>query len=140
MNIKKKVDSIVRTHKTRNPFEIIKGLNAIVLFVNLDGIRGFYQYFQRNNIIYINESLSDHEKEFVCAHELGHMFLHKDSNALYMDTHTHLNTNKYEIEADKFAMELLIDDKILIDYQRDTTEKLAQRLGYNEELINLRLH
>lgn len=67
----------------------------ILVYAPLNGVRGFYQYFQRNHIIYIDENLSDSEKRFVCAHELGHMLLHKKANALFMDTHTFFNTEKY---------------------------------------------
>lgn len=62
MDIKKKADSLVRKHQTRNPFEIIQGMNVIVVFAPLCGVRGFYQYFQRNNIIYIDENLPENEK------------------------------------------------------------------------------
>ena len=95
MDIKGIVNSIVRKNKTRNPFEIIKGMNVILLFVPLKNVRGFYQYFQRNNLIYIDESLPEHEQLHVCAHELGHMLLHKKANALFMDTYTGFNTTKY---------------------------------------------
>lgn len=139
MDIKKLANSIARQHHSRNPFEIIKGLNVILLFVPLEGVRGFYQYFQRNNIIYIDESLPTHEQIFVCAHELGHMFLHKKSNTIFMDTYTNFNTSKYENEANKFAMELLIPDNFLIENQNYTVGQIARRLGYNEELIKLRL-
>lgn len=77
MDIKKIVNSLVKKHKTRNPFEIVKGMNVILVPVPLEGVRGFYQYFQRNNIIYIDDSLPEHEQILVCAHELGHMLLHK---------------------------------------------------------------
>ena len=77
MDIKKIVNSLVKKYKTRNPFEIIKGMNVILVPVPLEGVRGFYQYFQRNNIIYIDDSLPEHEQILVCAHELGHMLLHK---------------------------------------------------------------
>ena len=98
MDIKKKADSLVRKYRTRNPFEIIQGLNVILVFAPLIGTRAFYQYFQRNNLIYINENLSSHEKAFECAHEMGHMFLHKKANAIFMDTRTCFNTNRFEIE------------------------------------------
>ena len=86
MDIKKKADYLARKYQTRNPFEILRGLNAILVFVPLVGTRAFYQYFQRNNIIYINENLSQHEQIFECAHEMGHMILHKKANAIFMDT------------------------------------------------------
>lgn len=139
MNVKRLADSLVRKYNTRNPFEIISNLNVIVVFYPLYGVKGFYQYFQRNNIIYIDEMLPDREKLFVCAHELGHMLLHKNANAIFMDSRTQLNTNKYELEADKFAMDLLVSDSIIEMHLDYTTEQLARMLGYSKKLIELRL-
>lgn len=139
MNVRDTVTNLVKKHRTRNPFDILKGMNVIVLFVPLIDIRGFYQYFQRNNIIYINEDLSDIEKIFVCAHELGHMLMHKQANCLYMDTHTNFNTNKYEIEANKFAMELLLPDAELHQYPDLTLDQLSRMFGYSKSLLELRL-
>ena len=98
MDIKRLVNSLVRKHKTRDPFEIIENLNAIVVFHPLQGVRGFYQYFQRNNIIYIDETLSEHEQRLVCAHELGHMLLHKKSNAIFMDSRTSLTQRNMRLK------------------------------------------
>ena len=42
-----------------------------------------------------------------------------------MDSRTMLNTNHYEKEADIFAMDLLIGDDMLMEYQ-----------GYNNESVN----
>ena len=67
------------------------------------------------------------------------MLLHKKANALFMDTYTGFNTTKYEMEADLFAMELLVPDEIFLEYQEFTTDQIARALGYNEELIKLRL-
>ena len=139
MDIKKKADYLARKYQTRNPFEILRGLNAILVFVPLVGTRAFYQYFQRNNIIYINENLSQHEQIFECAHEMGHMILHKKANAIFMDTRTYFNTNKFEFEADTFAMDLLISDDDLKEYPNYTTEQLSRFLGYEKRLIELRL-
>ena len=139
VDIKRKVNQLVRLFGTRDPFEMIKGMNVILVFYPLDGVRGFYQYFKRNNIIYIDESLSRHDQQFVCAHELGHMFLHKRSNALFMDTRTQFNTSRYELEADKFAVNLLISDSVLREYPDYSTDQLSRLLGYDKKLIELRL-
>lgn len=139
MDIKKKTDSLVRKYHTRNPFEIIQGLNVILVFAPLIDTRAFYQYFQRNNIIYIDENLSRHEQIFECAHEMGHMFLHKKANTIFMDTRTGFNTNKFEKEADTFAMDLLIGDDVLAEYRDYDTEQLSRLLGYEKRLIELRL-
>lgn len=139
VDIKRKVNQLVRLFDTRDPFEMIKGMNVILVFYPLDGVRGFYQYFKRNNIIYIDESLSRHDQRFVCAHELGHMFLHKRSNALFMDTRTQFNTSRYELEADKFAINLLISDSVLEEYADYSAEQLSRLIGYDQKLIMLRL-
>ena len=139
MNIKRLADSLVRKYNTRNPFEIISNLNAIVIFYPLHGVKGFYQYFQRNNLIYIDEALDDVEKNFVCSHEIVHMLLHKKTNAIFMDSRTQLNTTKYEIEADRFAVDLLIPDETILENGQMTTEQLGRMLGYSKDLIELRL-
>lgn len=139
MDIKKKANTLLRKYGTRNPFDIVKSLNVIVLRVPLVDIRGFYQHFQRNNIIYLNEDLSEHEAKFVLAHELGHMFLHKNTNTIFMDTATHFNTDKYEIEADTFAINLLIPDETLMEYQEFSLDQTARALGYDKKMIKLRL-
>lgn len=139
MGIKEKADLLSRKHQSRNPFEIIKGMNAILVFAPLTGVRGFYQYFQRNNIIYIDENLPHHEKMFVCAHELGHMLLHKRANAVFMDSRTLLNTSQYEREADLFAISFLIGDDMLYEHREFTTEQLSRLWGYQREMIELRL-
>lgn len=139
MDIKARVDKLVRKYKTRDPFEMIKGMNVILVLYPLDGVRGFYQYFQRNNIIYIDESLSEHDKFFVLAHEIGHMILHKKSNAIFMDTRTQFRTSRYETEANKFAMELLISDDSLSEYNEYAIDKLSLIFGYHKKLIELRL-
>ena len=139
MDIKKKAEALAQEYQTRNPFRIIRGLNVILVFVPLVDVRGFYQYFQRNNIIYIDEDLPPHEQAFVCAHELGHMFLHKKSNAIFMDTRTQFNARRYEIEANTFAMYLLIGDDMLLEHSGCTINQIARLFGYQRELIELRL-
>ncbi len=140
MDIKKRANELAGKFQTRNPFEIIQGLNVILVFAPLIDTRAFYQYFQRNNIIYIDENLLYREKIFECAHEMGHMFLHKKANAIFMDTRTGFNTSRYEKEADIFAMDLLVEDNILIEYQDYSIEQLSRLLGYEKRLIELRLN
>lgn len=138
MNVRNKARSLVRRYNSRNPFEIIENLNVIVVFYPLERVRGFYQYFKRTNIIYIDERLSDKEKLFVCAHELGHMVLHKKSNAIFMDSRTHFKTDKFETEADLFAIELLISDEDIEENKNFTLEQMSKALGYEQRLIELK--
>ena len=133
MCIKRRVSQLVRKYQTRDPFEMIKGLNVILVHYPLEGVRGFYQYFQRNNIIYLDE------QRFVLAHELGHMFLHKKANAIFMDTRTQFNTDKFELEANLFAMELLLPDSFLDEYRDFTIDQISRMTGYHKRLIELRI-
>lgn len=132
-------NKLAKKFGTRNPFEIIKGMNVILVFIDLVDVRGFYQYFQRNNIIYIDQNLSRAEQIWVCAHELAHMILHKKSNTVFMDTRTHFNTSIYEIEADKFAIELLVSDDDLTEYKNYTIEQISRLMGYQQKIMELRL-
>ena len=56
-----------------------------------------------------------------------------------MDSRTHLNTHRYEVEADMFAMDLLIDDDMIAEYKPYTVDQISHLLGYRKELIELRL-
>lgn len=134
MDIKKLANKLAGKYGTRNPFEIIKGMNVILVFADLIEIRGFYQYFQRNNIIYIDQNLPYKEQVFVCAHELGHMLMHKKSNTVFMDTKTHFNTSIYENEANTFAAELLIPDEIILENKDFTKEQIARLCGYDKRI------
>lgn len=139
MDIRNVVSAVIHKYDSRNPFEIVEAKGAIVIFAPLIDVRGFYQYFQRNSIIYIDENLDYAEKNFVCAHELGHIMLHKKSNAVYMDTKAFFNSNKLEKEANIFATELLIPDEIILENYHYTIEQLSRLLGYEKKLIELRL-
>ena len=139
MRIKRRVEQIVRKYRTRDPFEMIKGMNVILVYYPLEGVHGFYQYFQRNNIIYLDERLSKNEQRFVLAHELGHMFLHKKANAIFMDTRTQFNTDKFELEANTFAIDLLLPDSLLEEYKEFTIEQISRLTGYHKRLIELRV-
>lgn len=139
MEIKKLADSLVRKYRTRDPFEIIRGMNVILVFAPLTDTRAFYQYFQRNNIIYIDDGLSRHEQTFECAHEMGHMLMHKKINTIFMDTRTGFNTDRFENEADSFAMNLLIGDDRLVEYEGYTIGEVSRLLGYDRRLVELRL-
>ena len=70
MDIKKRVNQIVRKYGTRNPLEIVEKMDMILVRYPLEGVRGFYHYFQRNHIIYVDDRLPDHMVLFVIAHEL----------------------------------------------------------------------
>jgi len=73
---KQMAQKLIARFQTNDPFKIAENLDYIVIFVPLHRIRGFHQYIKRNHIIYIDDSLDTEKQRWVCAHELGHIFLH----------------------------------------------------------------
>lgn len=41
--------------------------------------------------------------------------------------------------ANRFAIELLVSDDLLMEYQNCSISQVARSLGYTEEILNLRL-
>ena len=59
-----------------NIYNLIKDKKITLKYVDLDSsVRGL----SVDNIIFINSNISDFDKEFVIAHEIGHYELHDDS-------------------------------------------------------------
>jgi Zn-dependent peptidase ImmA (M78 family) len=139
MEIKAIASRLVRNHGTRDPFRIAAALGFIIIDTPLDGIRGYYQYIHRCHIIYLNNDLSEQERCWVCAHELGHAFLHKGLNRIFMDKHTHMATNRYEREADRFAADLLYSDEFLQDFVGCSYITVAENLGMSNEVAEYRM-
>lgn len=139
MDQKRIADSLVRKFKTRNPFRIADSLGLTVIHTPLRGIRGFYQYVARCGIIYLDSSLPEHESRFVCAHEIGHALLHRGCNRIFMDSHTYFPVNRYEVEANRFAVDLLFDDDDLRDLLEYPLQLAADCMGVSVELAEYRM-
>jgi Zn-dependent peptidase ImmA (M78 family) len=133
------ISRLVNEHMTRNPIEIAENLGIIVLYEPLGSINGYYNTAFRQKFIHINRDLPDHRKVFTAAHELGHAILHPNSNTPFLRERTYLSVDKMEIEANSFAVTLLISDEDLKEYKELTTGQLAMLYGYHEKLIQLRL-
>lgn len=139
MRIKEVVQKTVRRYDTRNPFEIARQKQIRILYENLGAINGYYKTAYRQKQIHINQNRSKHMQQFVCAHELGHAILHSNSNTPFLRGNTFFLVDKLEIEANTFALELLISDEELAQYKNFNTEQIARIYGYHQKLIELRL-
>lgn len=139
MKFKHMAESLVRKFKTRNPFAIAEALGYIVLRVPLKGIRGFYQQLRRCTIIYIAEDLPYWDAAFVCAHEIGHVLLHRGCNRIFMDTHAFFKVNTYEIEADRFALNLIWSDEDVVCFFCLPVAAFADAAGVSTETAKYRM-
>lgn len=138
--IKRKVEHLINRYKTNDPYEIASKKNIIVLFELLGNTLGYFHTFKRIKIIHINKNLDKYLQRFVCAHELGHAILHKEINTPFLKKNTLYSVQKIEVEANTFAVELLLPDDIINEYKREviTAEKIASLHGIPREVIGLK--
>ncbi|MGN4416303.1 ImmA/IrrE family metallo-endopeptidase [Bacillus cereus group sp. MYBK249-1] len=120
MKIKEYVLRIVKKHDTTNPFEIAERKNIIVLFEDLGNTLGFYNTYKRSKFIHINNKINETTQRFVCAHELGHAVLHPKANTPFLRNQTFFSVDRLEIEANTFAVELLLSDEMISEYKNTT--------------------
>lgn len=137
--IKKRVAYYSKKFKTRNPFEIADSLGILYQIGDI-GCDGCYLFLKNHRYIFLNQNLSDHDMKLVMAHELGHAILHRKQNCYFIRHKTLLLNSKTEIEANKFAIELLISDDFLAEHSHYTIDQLSRMTGYHQKLFELRLH
>lgn len=113
-SIKKEAEKIVEFYNTNNLSAIADYLGIIILTSKLGEVQGFLQHYNHHFIIHVNENI-EHEtiREKVIAHELAHYFLHKHLNTFQLTLNTLSFEGTIEREADIFASELLLPDKVL---------------------------
>lgn len=93
--------------------EIAYTLNADVKESDLGGSSGRILMNENNAIITIDSKVKlESKRNFILAHEIGHLILHKNITPLFSDTNKTLSEwyakGKHEIEANQFASELLM--------------------------------
>lgn len=137
--IKQIVNGLIEMYSTRDVYELLNNLEVTLirkeLFKNEKG--RFFRDMFGNETIFISNNLSEEEEKIVIAHELGHLILHTDLNTSFYTENHLINKNKLEMEANKFAAELLIPDDVEI-YEDETISHLACRLNVSEELMKLK--
>ena len=115
MTIKDVYYSLVKEFGTTNPFNIAGQLGITVLFNDLGTNNGLYHTLEickkTYHYIHINNNLSDDDKRYTMAHELGHFILHKNSNLHFLRRISRVPLSRQEIEADLFASYFIISDE-----------------------------
>lgn len=125
---------------SNDPFYIAKCLGIHVLHESLGSICGYYSYYKRIRMIHINDQLDDDLQRFTCAHELGHALLHPNTNTSFLKKNTFFSTEKIEREANTFAVELLMPDDQLSEFQDTnlTIYEAAEMYGVPHEICKLK--
>ncbi|WP_439741124.1 ImmA/IrrE family metallo-endopeptidase [Bacillus pseudomycoides] len=131
MDIKEYVLNITNKHQTTDPFEIARQKNIYVLYADLGSTLGFYNTYKRFKFIHINNQINETLQRFVCAHELGHALLHPKANTPFLRNQTFFSVDRFEIEANTFAVELLLTDEMISTYKdtRLSIQEIAEIHG-----------
>lgn len=129
--MKNTVKNLISEHRSRDPYKIAKQLGIIVLEENLGSINGYFNEVLGHKFIHINENLPDHLKRFTAAHELGHAILHPNFNHFFLKNYTHFNIDKYEKEANDFAILLICDENI---NELQTIDEISKFYGFGEKI------
>lgn len=139
MDIRDIVESLIHKYHTRDPYDLADFLHIRISRHELGNIRGYYLKKYRIKQILLNCRLSKFEERFVLAHEIGHSVMHPNINAPFLKEHSLITVSKFEVAANKFAVELLIPNEVLLENWQLTIEQLSRLTGYSEALIKLRL-
>lgn len=129
--MRNRVQKLVLEHQTKDPYIISCQLGIIVLEENLGSIDGYFNEVMGFKFIHVNENLSDYRKRFVVAHELGHAILHPNFNHHFLKNHTLFNIDRYEKEANDFAIHLIVDENI---NDLETIEEISTFYGFDENI------
>jgi len=134
--IAKRVNKLIKQYGTRDPWKLAKELKIIVSVEPIETeIKGVFTSPLRVKQIILNSNLDRLSTIIVLAHEIGHAVLHANCGIGFIREYTLFPTGRYEIEANKFAAELLLDDLDLGLFLEHGSIESARRLGVPEELV-----
>lgn len=135
MNVHSIVERTIKKYKTRSPYELADLMGISIHRCELGTIRGYYSKKFRIKQIVLNCNLSEKDERFVLAHELGHAIMHENLNTPFLMENTLLSKNKFEKEANTFAIELLVPDIEIIENPDLTIGQMARMTGYSEDIL-----
>lgn len=128
---------------TRDPFEIAESLGIFVKETDIGRQQGFFRYIDGVPCIFLSSRLNVFQRLIVCAHELGHFFLHSEiaKEKVLREFGMFNMKTLVENEANVFAAELLIDEEELLEKFEEgyTVFQAASALGYNTDLLYIKL-
>lgn len=94
----------------------------------------------RLKVIHINCDLPEALQRYTCAHELGHAVLHKGVPTPFLKRHTLFSVEKIERQANTFAVELLMPDNLLKEYEGYPIKDIAYMAGIPEGMEMLKIN
>lgn len=140
MSVKSNVNKLVKKYGTNDPFKIAEYMGVLIVFEPLGNALGYYNKHFRVPMIHINQDADRKSQIFICGHELGHVVQHPDTNTSFLKKHTLFSTDKLEIEANTFAVELLLPDELFLEHSNSvfTIYDVIEEKGIPIELLSLK--
>lgn len=141
--IKKIVEGLIEMYNTRDVYELLDLLDITLIRKPLNNNEKgrFFRDIFGNETIFVSNDLPKNEERLVITHELGHVIVHTHLTTSYYTESSLLNRDKLELEANKFAAELLIPDDIeSCIYEGITLQELEDILGVPKEIIKLKFN
>lgn len=139
INIRVRVKHLIQKYGTRDPEKLAKELNIMIKKIPFKSPRtkGLFKKELGRKFIVINSNLDEFSQKIVMAHELGHALLHSSKLTHYIHEYTLFPRGKYEIDANKFAAELLIDEKDMDkhQFQNMSLNQVSSYFGVPNELV-----
>ena len=144
-NIKEKVRLVKLSHEGKSIIEIFKDLNFIIAYLDnnypyIDNTKGCNIKTNELRAVLINPNLPEKELKEVLAHELGHVYLHRDVNTFNVHGIDPVWVKKIELEADTFASEFLLDDDIFKNHIGLSFDNLALHIGVSPSLVRFKFN
>ena len=135
---------LVRIHGIRDPFRLASLLGVTVKYISTKRQKGLCAVIDDIPFIFINRNMSEPLQRMTCAHELGHILLHREilsGQKPLLDYELFDIRSSAEYEANVFAAYLLIDDAELNELlnRGEDLVTAASSLDLNVNLLMIRL-
>ena len=116
-------EELAKKYQTRNPYELLGCIGAIVRYnhdFEPDGLKGYSTILNRVMFAVINGHLDEHEQRIVAGHEAAHLILHKNEILLspmkaLRDFNLYNNSGRLEYQANSFLADFLVSDEEVLE-------------------------
>lgn len=144
--IKAKADRLKKIYQTDDLFEICGNMDIEVhkspMGTQEGSCKGFFTTYLRQKMITLNSDISEANQRIILAHELGHAMLHANAGiSTFHDFAVFNSCNMNEKEANVFAAEFLIDDKMVLEAIKEGRDfyTMASELCVPPEMLDFKL-
>lgn len=134
LRVKKLIRELKKKYPNKSALEILEEMNVEVHQCNstiIEQLKAVTSNYQGKMYIWLYKDISDGSKEFILAHELGHIMLHDDLQNFAFGGNYLENTK--EREADEFAFRFLIYGLRITE--KTTYQTLSDKTGVPVEYL-----